>query len=450
MKFTQKENKNLTLLLDIKLEEKDYDSRVQQKLNEYKKNTTLPGFRRGKVPLGLIVKKYRTSIVVDEVNKLLQDEVYKYIKDNKSRFLGSPIPKEDLDIDWENDTNFHFQYEIGMAPEFDVKITAKDKITYHIVEADKKLVDSYCQDIAKRYGKMSNPEYSLEDDLVFCLIEQLGMDGNIMGSGISNEATVSIASILDKKIKKQFINVKKGDIVRIDVTKGFTHRADLAAMLKIKQEEIDQLDSRKFQFTINNVNRLIPSKLDQELFDQVYGKNNVKDIKEFKAKIKQEAEQSFISESDRMLKNDIVDHLLKKIKLKLPDEFLKKWLAKTSEKPITEEKINQEYEMYAKGLRWQLIEKKIIDDFKIKIEEKDILARAKQLVAIQMKQYGQQQPEESHLEEIAKNILKNDKEKDKIYHQMMDEKTLSIYKDNFKINNNKISYDDFLKLASQK
>ena len=128
-------------------------------LNEYKKNTTLPGFRRGKVPLGLIVKKYRTSIVVDEVNKLLQDEVYKYIKDNKSRFLGSPIPKEDLDIDWENDTNFHFQYEIGMAPEFDVKITAKDKITYHIVEADKKLVDSYCQDIAKRYGKMSNPEY---------------------------------------------------------------------------------------------------------------------------------------------------------------------------------------------------------------------------------------------------------------------------------------------------
>jgi trigger factor len=239
----------------------DYIDKVEKTLKDYRKTAQIPGFRKGKTPMGIINKKYRVSVVVEEVNKLLQDELYKYITEQKLRVLGSPMPIDSKPIDWENSDIFNFEYEVGLAPEFDVKITSKDKLNYYKIEADTKLVEHYCNDIAKRYGKMSNPEFSVEGDLIFCNIEQLDITGKIMPNGIKNEATVSMDYIADSEIKKQFLGLQKDDLLTINVIKSFTNHSDLAAMLNVDHSVIHDLLSEEFQFTVKNVNRLEPAEL---------------------------------------------------------------------------------------------------------------------------------------------------------------------------------------------
>ena len=450
MKLTQSKAKDLMATITVEVAAADYTEKVDKVLKDYRKTADVPGFRKGKTPMAIINKKYRTSVIVEEVNKLLQDELYKHISAEKVRVLGSPMPIDETPIDWENTEDFTFQYEVGLAPDFDVKITAKDKLNYYKIKADTKLVDGYCTDIAKRYGKMSNPEVSVEGDLIFCAISQLDVDGNVMSNGISNEATVSMEYIADAKIKKQFVGVKKDDVLKINVMKAFTNHSDLGSMLNISHDALHNLTSEEFQFTVKNINQLAPAELNTELFDKVYGVGTVKDVKEFKAKVRAEAEGQFVGESDRMLKNDIVTYFIEKLKLKMPDDFLKRWLVQTSEQPITMEILATEYDMYAKSLQWQLIENKILENYDVKVTQDDVLNQAKKLIGSQMKQYGQPEGDDAQLNNIAENILKNEEERKKIYDQIFDERTLVVYKENFKLTEKNITYDEFVKLASGK
>ena len=450
MKITQSKVKNMMSSIIVEVEESDYIEKVDTALKKYRKDAVIPGFRKGKTPMSIISKQYKVSIVVDEVNKMIQDQLYKHITDKKVRVLGSPMPMSSEEIDWVNSVDFKFEYEIGLAPEFDVKLSGKDSLDYYNIKAEEKLVDNYCTDIAKRYGKMSNPEVSEKGDMVFCAINQLDVNGVLMKNGISNDATVSIDVIEDKKNQKKFLGLKKDDNLTLNVVSTFTNQTDLAAMLNISADELKGLVSEDFQFTVKQVNRLAPSELNEELFAKVYKEESIKDVKIFKAKIKEEAENSFIVESDRMLKNDVVTFFVNKTKLKLPDEFLKRWLVKTSEKPLTMEQVEQEYDMYSKSLKWQLIENKILEEHEIKINNEDLLEHTKKMVAFQMKQYGQASTDEKQLLDISENILKNDDERKKISDQLFDERTLVIYKEIFKLKNKSISYDDFVKLASEK
>ena len=450
MKITQSKAKDLMATITVEVVAADYTEKVDKVLKDYRKTADVPGFRKGKTPMAIINKKYRTSVIVEEVNKLLQDELYKHISAEKVRVLGSPMPIDETPIDWENTEDFTFQYEVGLAPEFDVKITAKDKLNYYKIKADAKLVDGYCTDIAKRYGKMSNPEVSVEGDLIFCAISQLDVDGNVMSNGISNEATVAMEYIADAKIKKQFVGVKKDDVLKVNVMKAFTNHSDLGSMLNVSHDALHNLTSEEFQFTVKNINQLAPAELTTELFDKVYGEGTVKDVKEFKAKVQAEAEGQFVGESDRMLKNDIVTYFIEKLKLQMPDDFLKRWLVQTSEQPITMEMLATEYDMYAKSLQWQLIENKILENYEVKVTQEDVLNQTKKLIGSQMKQYGQPEGDDAQLTDIATNILKNEEERKKIYDQIFDERTLVVYKENFKLTEKNVTYDEFVKLASGK
>ena len=450
MKITQSKAKDLMATITVELVAADYTEKVDKVLKDYRKTADVPGFRKGKTPMAIINKKYRTSVIVEEVNKLLQDELYKHISAEKVRVLGSPMPIDETPIDWENTEDFTFQYEVGLAPEFDVKITAKDKLNYYKIKADAKLVDGYCTDIAKRYGKMSNPEVSVEGDLIFCAIDQLDVDGNVMSNGVSNEATVAMEYIADAKIKKQFVGVKKDDVLKVNVMKAFTNHSDLGSMLNVSHDALHNLTSEEFQFTVKNINQLAPAELTTELFDKVYGEGTVKDVKEFKIKVQEEAEGQFVGESDRMLKNDIVTYFIEKLKLQMPDDFLKRWLVQTSEQPITMEMLATEYDMYAKSLQWQLIENKILENYEVKVTQEDVLNQTKKLIGSQMKQYGQPEGDDAQLTDIATNILKNEEERKKIYDQIFDERTLVVYKENFKLTEKNVTYDEFVKLASGK
>ena len=450
MKITQGKAKNMMTTIKIEVTESDYSEKVTDILKRYRKDAVVPGFRKGKTPMSIIEKQYKTSVVVDEVNKLLQDSLYKHITENKVKVLGSPMPLSDNEIDWKNNSDFIFEYEVGLAPEFDVKISKKDKLDFYKIEADKKLVDNYCNDIAKRYGKMSNPSKSIAGDLVYCLIQQLDSNGNIDSSGISNEATVSIDTIKEKKYQKMFIGVEPDVKFNLNVKKVFSNKSDLSAMLKISQGELENLSNDLFEFTIIRINRLAPAVFDNELFNKVYPDGKVKNLKEFKNKIKEEAEKSFEVESDRMLKNDVVLYLVDKIKFDLPDEFLMKWLVKSSEKPLTIDQVKQDYPQYSKSLKWQLIENKILEEHKLKVDNDDLTNFTKEIVKKQMQQYGQAISDDKQIADIAENILKNEDERKRISNQLFDEKTLVIYKELFKLNQKSISYDEFVKLATEK
>jgi trigger factor len=450
MKITQNNINDLQAELKVVITPEDYQEKVDKELKNYRKNAEIPGFRKGKVPMSVINKKYRIPVLVDQVNKLLQEDLYKYISSEKVKVLGSPMPKDSQQVDWENTSTFTFEFEIGLSPDLDVKITKKDKVKYYQIQADNKLVDNYANDIAKRYGAMSKPEISEEGDLVFCEIVQIDVDGNVMENGVRNEATVSMDFISDKKIKKQFIGVTEGDSFTVNVMKAFTNHTDLSSMLNITHDQLHDLSSEDFQFTVKNVSRIKPSEMNQELFEKVYGKDSVKTEKEFKERIKDEAERSFVPESDRMLKNDVVTYLIDKIKFDMPDEFLKRWLVHTSEKKVTLEQIESEYDMYSKSLRWQLIENNILENYNVKVSTEEVENHTKSLITMQMQQYGQPVPQEDKMNEIVSSILKKEDERKKIYDQLYDVKSLEVYKENFKLTEKAISYDDFVKLASEK
>ena len=283
MKITQSKAKNMVATIKVEVSENDYSEKVNSVLKRYRKDAVVPGFRKGKTPMSIIEKQYKTSVMVDEVNKLLQDNLYKHITDNKVKVLGSPLPKEEKEIDWKNNTEFIFEYEIGLAPELNFKITKKDKLTYYNIEADNKLVDNYCNDIAKRYGKMSNPSESIDGDLVYCLITQMNSNGNILENGISNEATISIESIIEKKYKKKFIGLKADDRLSLNVLNVFKNKTDLSAMLKVSQAELSKLSSDLFEFTVKRINRLAPAELNKDLFEKVYPNEKVKSLKDFQS-----------------------------------------------------------------------------------------------------------------------------------------------------------------------
>ena len=297
---------------------------------------------------------------------------------------------------------------------------------------------------------MESHKLSKEGDVLFCKINQIDGNGEIIKNGITNEASITTEYIDSEKEKNKFISLKQKDKVKANVKKVFTNMADLSAMLNIDKGSLEKLENDLFLFEVKDIKRLTPAKIDKDLFDKLYGKDNVKTKKDFLNKIKEEARTSYKLESDRMLKNDIVIYLMKKTKISLPDEFLKRWLQVSSKNPISSEDVEKEYEMYSKSLKWQIIENKIIEDNNLKADENEIKSFAKNLVKNQMMQYGRSDISDNELNDISKNIMKNEDEKKKIIDQLYDKKTLDHYKKSFTLKSKKISYDDFVKLATEK
>ncbi len=446
MNITQEKIDALNAKLKVQLSSEDYKEKVEAVIVNYRKTASIPGFRKGKVPMGQVKKMIGKSVLVDEVNKLLQEAIYKHITENKVEVLGNPLPLTS-EMDWDNATDFEFEYEMGLAPEFKVTLDKKSKFDYFQIVADKKMVDHYVTDMAKRYGKMTQPDKSEKTDLMMGEFIQLDGEGNALEGGINHTSSVALDIIQDKKAQKALVGSAEGDEVKLHITKDFSN--DAHHMLNIKKEELETLDA-DFTFKVNKISRMEPADMTQDLFDKVFGKDTVKSEKEFRAKVKEEVEKSFVGESDNKLKNDVILHLIKKTKLSLPDTFLKKWLVATNEQGLTEDQVEQEYEQYSKSLKWQLIENKIIKDNELEVKNEDVISHTKELIVSNFAQYGQPAPEDKKLEEIAVQVLGNEEERKKVYNQLYDVKTMSLYKEKFSLKNKEVTYDEFVKLASEK
>lgn len=448
MNITQENVDELNAVLRVKVVAEDYLPKVESALKEHQKKASIPGFRPGKVPTGVIKKMYGKSILVEAINKLLNDSLYTYLNENKIEVLGNPLPKLDsgIHIDWDNQKEFEFLYEMGLAPKFNVELSAKDKFTYKTVKIDEDLINKYVSDISKRYGKVENVDVSSESDLLNGDFVELDANGEILPGGIFKTSSIFLDRVKDEATKKALIGLKKDDKVILEAQKLSDNPVDIATMLGIEKDAAEKITS-KVQFTVKNISRLAGSEINQELFDKIYGEGTITSVEEFKAKIKDELAGMFVNDSERKFYNDVVEHLMNKINFNLPTEFLKRWIVAVNEKPVTPEQVETEFEGYSKGLKWSLIENKIIKDNNLQVTNEEVIGATKQMILEQFGKYDPTPMEEEELIKTTQRVLSNKEEAKKIYEKLYGEKVMNLFKSKFTLENQELTYEEFFKNA---
>jgi len=418
MNISQEKIDNLNAVVTINIKPEDYQPRVDKAIKDHAKKAKIPGFRPGMVPPSHIKKMYGKSILVDEVNNLLSDSLNNYIDEQKLQVLGQPLPKsDDKEYNWDFSDDFVFNYELGLAPEFDIDFSSKDKVTEYVIKPDPETLAARINNIRKSYGKMTNPDVSADGDVLYADLVQLSPDGSVFEGGISNTTSVRLDQVQNAEIKKSLIGLKKGDVVTLDIQKAYDEDAvRIAAILKIDEETATDLRSN-FQLTVKNVNRLEESDLNQEFFDKLFGEGIVTTEEGFRDEITKEIEAMFAQDSDRKLQNDLYKLAIEKAQFQLPDEFLKRWLKVTNDK-LTDEELAGGYEDFAKNLKWTLIENKVITDNQIEIKYEEVFAAAKARLDAQFRMYSPQPLAEEQLAQYTVQFLQNKEQANKIFEEV--------------------------------
>ncbi len=450
MNVTRQEVNAETALLTVQVSPADYQSKVAASLDKYRKQAKIPGFRPGKVPMGLIQKQYGKGVLAEEMNKLVSDALYAYVQENKLEILGNPIPKEGSEVkgDFDNPGDFEFVYEIGYSPAIDLKLTNKSKYDYVQVKIDDKLIDQQIDDLRRRYGKMTSADEVNDTDMILAQFVELNEDGSIKEGGIMHSSTTSMEFIEDKKVKKSLVGKKVGDKVTVSASAITRGDSDKAAMLGIKPEELaNHTDS--YQMTINDIKRMELAELNQDLFDKLFGEGAVSSEKELRERIAADLKNMFANDSDRLLTREVYRDLVENTPVNLPNDFLKRWIQLSNEKPITIEQIEADYDSYAKDLKWQLIQGHIFKANDIKLDNTEVIEFTKGLIANQFAQYGIPAPEDAELTKQAAGALQNREEANRIYDMMAETKLTQYFKDTVKLNSKEVSYDEFIELANK-
>jgi len=449
MNITQESTGDLTATIKIEMVPDDYQEQVDNSLKDIQKKSTLKGFRPGKVPFGLIKKMYEQNAVAEEVNKVLSESLNNYIVENKLEILGYPIANIDKnsEVDFENNKQFEFYFDIGQTPTFDLELSNNIAVDYYDIQVEDKMVDNFLEETRKRYGTPINPDKIEEGDLVKGEIVQLDEAGEILEEGAKNETSLSVDFLKDGKVKKEFIGKSVGDKIKFNPLKATGNETETASILAITKEETDKLES-DYEFTIAEISRVEPAGVNEELFMKVYPNDDIKDKKQFREKLRDEAKGYYQNETDNYFVHLTMDKLVNDTKIDLPDEFVKRWLV-TSDEKITAENIDQDYESYAKSLKQQLIINKIAKDNDLKVEPDEIRNHIKSYFA---KQYMIDEADEGkmkQLDTLADSVLQNKDEANKIFDQLFDTKMRELFKEKLKLNRIEKTYEEFIKIANE-
>lgn len=436
MNITRENIDALNAVVKVDIAKDDYSAKVEEVLNNYRKQANIPGFRKGHVPMGMVKKQYGKAVLVDEVNKLIQEGLNKYLVEEKLDVLGNPLPKEQNDLDW-NSENFTFEFELGLAPEVSVNLKNKKAITHYNIVADDKTINDQIENIRKSYGKLISQEVVEESS------EITGVFKN-EEHAIDNNATFELDRIKGKTNAKKFVGKKVGDVIKLKTKNLFNNDHDAVSLLGLTNEDAEGLET-EITFTINEINTRELADMNQEFFDKLFGPGVVSSEDELKTKLKEDAAAQFGQQADQKLLNDVTDYLIENTKFDLPQAFLEKWIQVSGENPLTEEEAKAEYEKSEKGLRYQLIESALMKDNEIKVEFEEIKEHSKNMIKAQMAQFGQMNPSDEELEGIAARVLGNQDEVRRMTSQMISEKLLNLYKETLNLKTKEVTYDEFVK-----
>ena len=435
MNITRNNVDALNAIVTIEVTRDDFQKNVDEVLKNYKKNASIPGFRKGQVPMSLVKKQFGTSVMVDEINKLLQEKLGEYIQEEKLDILGNPLPVPN-DVDWDADT-FSFDFELGLAPEFEVDLSAKNDIVRYEIEADEEMIDEQVEYIQNQYGKEIHKESVEEEDEVTVKIVN-------EEESIENTFTFNVADIRTKTNQKKFVGKKVGDVVKISTKGLFKDENKIADALNIAQDKAAELEI-DIECTVEDILNREKAELTQEFFDSLFGEGKVNSEAELRERIKEDAEKQFAQQADHKFTNDVVEFLVANTKVDLPDTFLKKWLQTVGETQLDEQQAEEEYNKSENGLKYQLIEGKLIKDNEMQVTMEEIQNHAATLIKEQLAQFGQTDPSEDEVNNIVGRVLTNQEETQRISEQLMNEKMLKLFADNVKAENKKVSYKDFVK-----
>lgn len=436
MNITRENIDALNAVVKVDIAKEDYSDKVEKILSDYRKSANIPGFRKGHVPMTLVKKQYGKAVLVDEVNKLLQDALNKYLTEEKLDVLGNPLPKPQDNLDWDAD-QFTFEFELGLAPEFEVNLKSKKAITHYNIIADEKMLKNQVEHIRKQYGKLVSEDVITKDS------EITGVFVN-EEKGIKNLATLSLDKLKSKTAEKALLGSKVGKVITLKTKGLFNDDHDLMHFLKVSHDDAHGLDI-EVNFSVNEINKRELADLDQDLFDKLFGKGVVTSVTELKKKIKEDSEKQFAQQADQKLLNDVTEYLVEKTTFDLPSAFLQKWMQTAGEKLMDADQAKEEYDRSEKSMRYQLIEGKLIETHKLQVTFEDLKDYAKQMIKVQMAQFGQMDPTDKELDDIAARVLSNKDEIKRLSEQLMSQKLLDLYKSEANLKVKEITYDDFVK-----
>jgi trigger factor len=438
MNVIYKNTDTLNAVIRISIEKKDYEKKVLKILNDYKKNANISGFRKGHVPLGIIKKQYEKSVISDEVNKLLREKLEGYINEEKLNILGTPLPQAiENEIDWKFNS-IDFDFDIGLSPKFEIKLSSLKKVVYYQIEPDKKMVNEQMVYLRKQYGKIVSKN-KINSDF------EITAKFNNIESELETIATFTLEDIKNSSYVKELKSFEKNKKFEFKFKNLFTDQNKAKQILKIDNEKVKKI-SGNILVEIKEINERVLADLNQSLFDKLYEPGSVTSEKQLLEKIKEGLENQFKPQSEQKLLNDITEYLVGNTKFKLPESFLKRWMQTAGKEPISEKEADEEFTRSEKGIRYQLIEGQIIKENNLEANIEELKKFAKSMVTNQMLQYGQQ-PEEKKLDGIVSNIFSNKDETRRISDQLMSQKLINFYKEKAPLKFKKVSFDEFTKLA---
>lgn len=453
MKITFENVDKVSALLTLNIEKADYEAKVKTALKDFSKKASLPGFRPGKVPASLIQKRFGAEIKAEEINKLLSEEINKYIRENKVNMLAEPLPNEEKTpaIDFETQDDFTFAFDIALAPEFDAKLSKKDKLTYYDIKVDDALVDQQVQSYCQRAGQHVKADSYEARDMVKGTLTQLNTKNNTLKDGITVEGAVMLPEYMkDDKEKAKFEGAKVGDVITFNPAKAYKDSAtELASLLRITKEEAEDMKSN-FNFQISEITRFEPAKVSQELFDNVLGKDVVKSEKEFREFIAKDIKKNFDSESEYQFTQDLRDYILGRIgKVEFPEALLKRFM-KLRNQDKDEQYVEENFEKSLPELLWHLAKEQICDQLEVKVQHEDVLETAKTFTRIQFAQYGMMNLPEETVTNYAAEMLKNEQQAQGLVERTVENLMAAKVKETVTLKQQQVTMEEFRKLSEKK
>jgi len=451
MNIVRKDLDQSNAVVTLSIEKVDYAEKVDKTLRDYRKKANIPGFRPGMVPVGLVKKMYGKAVLAEEINKLVSDGLYGYIRENNINILGEPLPNqtEQKQIDFETQEVFEFVFDLGIAPEFEVELTKKDKVPFYNITVSEEMIDNQVKSYTGRYGKYIQEDSVEEKDMLKGELLEMA-DGKVNEEGLKvQDATMTIAYMKDADQKALFAGAKKGDLITFNPAKAYVEEAEISSLLKISKDEAKTIDA-DFQLKIESITRYHESEIDQELFDKVYGEGVVSSVEEFRAKIKENIQENLTSDSEYKFGVDAQEMLIAKYNnLPFPDAFLKRWVLSSNEN-LTAEKLDEDYSKMIADLTWHLVKDKLAKANDVKVEKEDVEEFAKKMAKAQFAQYGMIGMDDEIIANYAKDMLKKEDTLKNIVDKVAEEKVFAVVKEAVKLETKEVSIDEFNKMFEAK
>lgn len=445
MKINRENTDNGTAIIKVLVEKNDYEKNVADKLREYRQKASLPGFRPGKVPAGVIQKRFGKALLAEEVNQLLSQNLINYLRDEKINIIGDPLPNNELQqpIDFDKQEEFEFVFDIALTPDVNLTLDKSHSVDYYRIKVDEQLIDENIDQILNQYGTTQDVDVVSEESYMRVDFSELDAEGNVKEGGIVAEnVLIAYDRVKDEEVQKQLIGKKPEESLVMDPVTAFGDRHEVGHMLNISHEVADELNSQ-FICTVKSIQNFVKGELNDELYKKLFGEEtDVTTVEQFREKVAENISASLENSSKQQFEVDARKSLVAAVPMELPESFLKRWLKETN-KELTDAKIEEDFEDFTEDLRWQLIKNNIINENKIEVSEEETLQMAKNIALSQFQQYGIYQVADEHLESYAHRIMEKEDDRERIVRRVFEIKVYDLVREKVQLNEKEVTTEEF-------